>query len=167
MPSTLPASTPATGSISEVSWSFNSPPTIVTFRAVTNVIGKLTVTILSSAPDAAPVVVTEGTSAEGPRNVALTMPAGSAGRTFRYTISLAPDVTTLRSYPVDGAFRVPGARTVANGQAVPVRWNTFGDGTRPANGGGTTTLGQGPAAGNWSSYAWAQYNPKMTTFPTP
>ena len=87
------------------------------------------------------------------------LPAGNhAGYVFGFSLRLdANDVsgTTLRSY--QGYVQLPGARVQRN-LALPVRWNTFGDGTRPTGGGGI---------GNWSSYTWAQYNPKGTTYPTP
>jgi hypothetical protein len=97
------------------------------------------------------------------------LPAGDhTGKYFGFSLRLdANDVSGYQMRSQQGMVRLIGARSVAKLNAVPVRWNTFGDGTRPANGGGTTNLGQGPAAGNWSSYTWAQYNPKGTTFPTP
>ena len=68
--------------------------------------------------------------------------------------------------PYSGSLRITGARSVAKGNAVPVRWNQFGDGTRPPNGGGNPARNM-EGSGNWSSYTWAQYNPKMTTYPAP
>jgi len=83
--------------------------------------------------------------------------ASAQGKVMGYEItSLTTPPPTLR--PFQGTVRIGAARTVAKNNAVPVRWNMFGDGTRPAGGGGI---------GNWSSYTWAQYNPKMTTYPTP
>jgi hypothetical protein len=100
-----------------------------------------------------------------------TIPALPAGNHtgYYYGFSLRLDSNDVSGYQMrsqQGVVRLTGARS-SRGLQGPVRWNMFGDGTRPANGGGTTTLGQGPAAGNWSSYTWAQYNPKQTTFPTP
>jgi hypothetical protein len=96
------------------------------------------------------------------------LPAGNhGGYTFGFSLRLdAADVSGKSLRSQQGFVRLLGGR-VQQGRSVPVRFNMYGDGTRPANGGGTTSLGQGPAAGNWSSYTWAQYNPKMTTYPTP
>jgi len=94
--------------------------------------------------------------------------ARNAGQNFGFRIRLDTSDTsalTFRSYT--GSLRLNGSRTTGKGNAVPVRWNMFGDGTRPANGGGTGPLLNGPNSGNWSSYTWAQYNPKGTTFPAP
>lgn len=97
------------------------------------------------------------------------LPAGDhTGKYFGFGLRLdSNDVSGSQMRGQQGWIRLIGARTVAKNNAVPVRWNTFGDGTRPPNGGGTTSLGQGPAAGNWSSYTWTQYAPKGTAFPTP
>lgn len=87
------------------------------------------------------------------------LPVGNhAGYYFGYSLRLdANDVSgkVLRSQ--QGMVQLPGARAQRN-LSVPVRWNMFGDGSRPPGGGGI---------GNWSSYTWAQYNPKGTTYPTP
>jgi hypothetical protein len=167
----MPTSTPRVPAISDVAWSFNSPPTTVTLRATTDIIGKLTVAILVENANAAPTTLTEATSAIGARGIAVSLPAGSAGKAFRFMMVFTPDDTTLRSVTTDGGFRVPEARTVANGKALPVRWNTFGDGTRPANGGAVSTVTQAGTymmgGGNWSSYQWSQYNPKGTVYPAP
>lgn len=97
------------------------------------------------------------------------LPAGDhTGKFFGFSLRLdANDVQgkTLRSQ--QGMVQLIGARTTVKGNALPVRWNTFGDGTRPPNGG---AVAQGPylvGGGNWSSYKWAQYNPKGTTYPAP
>jgi hypothetical protein len=117
----------------------------------------------------ASTAVLEGSALTRHSIAAGAFPAGDhTGKVFGFSLRLdATDATglTLRSY--QGFVQLLGARTVAKLNAVPVRWNMFGDGTRPANGGGTGPLLNGPAAGNWSSYTWAQYNPKMTTYPTP
>lgn len=96
-------------------------------------------------------------------------PAGDhTGKTFGFSLRMdANDTSGLGIRPYQGTVQLLGARTVAKQNALPVRWNTFGDGTRPVDGGGTGPLKNGPAAGNWSSYTWTQYNPKQTTFPTP
>lgn len=95
------------------------------------------------------------------------LPAGDhTGKYFGFSLRLdANDISggKLRSY--QGMVRLIGARTVAKLNAVPVRWNMFGDGTRPANGGGSGPRLEG--SGNWSSYTWTQYNPHGTTYPTP
>ena len=101
------------------------------------------------------------------------LPAGDhTGRVFGFSLRLdSNDVSgkTLRSY--QGFVQLLGARTVAKLNAVPVRFNQYGDGTRPANGGATSQAGPTGTylvgGGNWSSYTWAQYNPKLTTYPTP
>lgn len=154
----MPTSTPRVASISNIAWRFNSPPTQVIFTVTTDLIGKVTVAILPENAQVAAITVNESTSALGQRNITLALPAGSNGKAFRWTMFMVPDDTTVRTYPTDGGFRVPESRTVARGNALPVRFNTYGDGTRPASGGGI---------GNWSSYTWAQYNPKGTTYPTP
>jgi hypothetical protein len=96
------------------------------------------------------------------------LPAGNhAGYTFGYSLRLdANDVSgkTLRSQ--QGFVQLLGARTTGNGKAVPARFNMYGDGTRPANGGGNPARNM-EGSGNWSSYTWAQYNPKGTTYPPP
>lgn len=87
------------------------------------------------------------------------LPAGNhTGYMFGYSLRLdANDSSgkTLRSQ--QGFVQLLGARSSRN-LSVPVRWNNFGDGTAPPGGAGI---------GNWSTYKWAQYNPKLTTYPTP
>lgn len=104
--------------------------------------------------------VLEGTTVTRHSITTGAMPAGDhTGKYFGFSLRLdATDVSgkTLRSY--QGFVRLIGARTTAKLNAVPVRFNNYGDGTRPAGGAGV---------GNWSSYTWAQYNPKNTTYPTP
>lgn len=101
------------------------------------------------------------------------LPAGDhTGKFFGFSIRLdATDVTGRYLRSQQGFVQLIGARTVAKGNAVPVRHNTFGDGTRPANGGAVQGSGaQSPylvGGGNWSSYTWAQYNPKGTVYPAP
>lgn len=97
------------------------------------------------------------------------LPAGDhTGKVFGYSLRLdSNDVSGKLLRSQQGFVQLLGARTVAKLNAVPVRFNMYGDGSRPANGGGTGPLLNGAAAGNWSSYTWAQYNPKMTTYPTP
>jgi hypothetical protein len=94
------------------------------------------------------------------------LPAGNhAGYYFGYSLRLdANDVSGGKLRSQQGFVRLTGAR-VQRGLALPVRWNQFGDGTRPPNGGGSGPRLEG--SGNWSSYTWAQYNPKMTTYPAP
>lgn len=95
------------------------------------------------------------------------LPAGNhAGYYIGYSLRLdANDVSgkTLRSQ--QGFVQLIGARN-QTGKAVPVRWNQFGDATRPPNGGGNPARSM-EGSGNWNSYTWAQYNPKGTTYPTP
>lgn len=84
--------------------------------------------------------------------------AGHTGYWFGFNFRQdSNDTSGFLWRPVQGLVQISGNRA-ARGQQLPVRWNSFGDGTRPAGGGGI---------GNWSSYTWAQYNPKMTTYPTP
>ena len=113
------------------------------------------------------VVYTETESAAAVGKRYQTLPRASLGAMdFSGEIVFVEISATIPPNPVGtpilrsqvGSCRVTGARTTTNGKAVPVRWNTFGDGTRPPGGGGV---------GNWSSYTWAQYNPKGTTYPTP
>jgi hypothetical protein len=91
--------------------------------------------------------------------------AGHNGKDYGFRIYLAAtDVSGLTLRPYNGTIQLLGARAAgqtAFGSAlsVPVRWNMFG-GTPPAPAGGG-------GIGNWNQYAWAQYNPKGTTYPTP
>ena len=73
--------------------------------------------------------------------------------------SLADDVSgkTCRSYRVSCSC---SARAPWPSERAAVRFNMYGDGTRPVDGDGTGALKNGPNAGNWSSYQWTQYNPK-------
>ena len=105
--------------------------------------------------------VTGGPSDASPtthHTLAVNIGASAAGLSYQFSLGLAAgDVSGLTLRPYQGSVQVMG-RYNRTTPALPVRWNTFGDGTRPAGGGGI---------GNWSSYAWAQYNPKQTTYPTP
>jgi|SRR5215831_4802260 len=111
---------------------------------------------------------TEASAKSGRRNFSYALaPLTSTpqGKTMGYEItSTTAPPPTLRPY--QGVVRIPGARTVAKLNAVPVRWNSFG-GTPPAPAGGTGGQGATGATGNWNQYTWAQYNPKGTTYPTP
>jgi hypothetical protein len=112
-----------------------------------------------------PTFTTPGSVLEGVLGTHHTISTGAiapvvnrAGKVFGFSLRLdAADVSgkTLRSQ--QAFVQLVGARLQA-GQQLPVRFNMYGDGTRPAGGGGN---------GNWSSYTWAQWNPKMTAFPTP
>jgi hypothetical protein len=90
---------------------------------------------------------------------AMPAPVGShAGKVFGFSLRLDTNDTsgmTLRSQ--QGFVQLIGARAYA-GKTLPVRWNTFGDGSAPAGGGGI---------GNWSTYKWAQYNPSGAAYPAP
>ena len=100
-------------------------------------------------------------------SITLTPPAGSGGKVFAFEISVdATDTSGLSLRPYQGVTQLYGARVPGSqmGASVPVRWNASG-GTPPAPAGGTG--GQGGGTGNWNQYAWAQYNPKGTTYPTP
>jgi|SRR5215472_1313768 len=93
----------------------------------------------------------------------------AGGKVYIFYIQLASTDSSgliLRPYALDGAVQLIGSRTVGNGQALPVRFYQFG-GTPPPGAGGTQPGGGGPNIGNWSTYTWAQYNPKRTTYPTP
>jgi hypothetical protein len=120
----------------------------------------------------APSVAASGTALDnagtvGQRSMTLNVGSGKEGLTIWYELYCASIPAGKIFRPLQGTFRMPKSRTSVAGRSVPVRWNTFGDGTRPVDGGGTGALKNGPNAGNWSSYTWAQYNPKGTTFPTP
>lgn len=147
----------------------NAAGTVVTFTVTTDQSVQLNFRIWDAMNPSVSASGTEAAAAVGTRTFAYTLSPVSAnpqGRVMGYEItSVTAPPPTLRPY--QGTIRIPAARTTTNGKAVPVRWNMFGDGTRPQWGGGTTNRGDGPAAGNWSSYTWAQYNPKGTTFPTP
>jgi hypothetical protein len=114
-------------------------------------------------------VVNEAGAASGRRTItfAITTLGGPVvGEHLLWEISsLTAPPPTLRTVQ-NGSVRMPNARTTTNGKAVPVRWNQFGDGTRPTNGGGNPARSM-EGSGNWSSYTWTQYNPKGTTYPTP
>lgn len=112
-----------------------------------------------------PSITTAGATLEGVARTQHTistgaLPAGDhTGKTFGFSLRMdANDVSGFGIRPYQGTVQLLGARTTAKLNALPVRWNTFGDGTRPAGGGGI---------GNWSSYTWAQYNPKGSTYPAP
>jgi hypothetical protein len=100
-------------------------------------------------------VVEAGPNAKGHSPV-IDLGAPHPGKHLVFTIKLAAtDSSGLALRPYVGSTDLPGTRWPAPiaGKSVPVRFYTFGDGTRPAGGGGV---------GNWSSYTWAQYNPKGT-----
>lgn len=91
--------------------------------------------------------------------------AGYAGQIFGFNFRQdSNDTSGLLWRPYQGLVQLTGARTVANQKAVPVRFYQFG-GTPPPSPGGSTGVGQN--TGNWNTYIWAQYNPKLTTYPTP
>lgn len=117
-------------------WSQNDP-SVITSTAVLEGVARVNHTIASGA-----------------------FPAGDhTGKVFGFSLRMdANDTSGLGIRPYQGTVQLLGARTVAKNNAVPVRWNMFGDGTRPSGGGGI---------GNWSSYTWTQYNPKNTTYPNP
>jgi hypothetical protein len=101
------------------------------------------------------------------------LPAGKhVGYVFGYSLRLdANDVSGLTLRPQQGLVqllgaRAPGQTAFGNALSVPVRFYQFG-GTPPPGPGGTQPGGGGPNIGNWSTYTWAQYNPKGTTYPTP
>jgi hypothetical protein len=86
---------------------------------------------------------------------------------FTYGWSLRLDTNDTSGYLyralIQGVAQCTGARAAAS-QTVPVRFYAFGGNGSPPPGG---TGGQGGGTGNWSTYTWAQYNPKRTTYPTP
>jgi len=138
----------------------NAAGTVVTFSVTTDQSVQLNFRIWDAQTPSVSASGTEAAAAAGTRTFAYTLSPVSAnpqGKVMGFEItSVTAPPPTLRPY--QGTVRIPAARTVANQKAVPVRHNMFGDGTRPSGGGGV---------GNWSSYTWAQYNPKMTTYPTP
>jgi hypothetical protein len=76
-----------------------------------------------------------------------------AGKVFGFSLRIdANDTTGLTLRSQQGWVQLIGARAYA-GQTLPVRFYTFGNGTPPPPSGGGGN-------GNWSSYTWAQYNPK-------
>jgi len=92
----------------------------------------------------------------------VTVGAGHAGQVYSFNITVdSSDVSGLTLRPYNGVTQLAGARVPGSqmGASVPVRFFMYGDGTRPAGG--------GPNHINWSSYTWAQWNPKGTTYPTP
>jgi|SRR5215831_73838 len=147
----------------------NAAGTVVVFSVTTDQSVQLNFRIWDVMNPSVSAAGTEAAAGIGTRTFSYTLSPVSAnpqGKVMGFEItSVTAPPPTLRPY--QGTVRIPAARTVANQKAVPVRWNMFGDGTRPVDGGGTGPLKNGPAAGNWSSYTWTQYNPKQTTFPTP
>ena len=112
-------------------------------------------------PGVAPVGGTVTDAAAATHHLLVTPASLAPGQLILMTVQVAAtDSTGLTFRPMVAQQRTINTRMPAPvaGRSVPVRWNTFGDGTRPAGGGGI---------GNWSSYTWAQYNPKGTTYPTP
>ena len=87
------------------------------------------------------------------------------GGIFAWNVTLdATDVSGLNFRPFNGVAQLGGARGAGQtafgyNLSVPVRFFMYGDGSRPAGGGANKI--------NWSSYTWAQWNPKGTTYPTP
>jgi len=102
---------------------------------------------------------TEASAKSGRRSFTYALSPLSAtpqGRTVGYEItSVTTPPPTLR--PQQGWVRMPGARTVAKLNAVPVKFFAFG-GAPPAPAGG----GSGANAGSWNQYTWSQWNPKGT-----
>jgi hypothetical protein len=85
--------------------------------------------------------------------------AGHAGKHFNFRLSLDPtDVSGKTLRPYFGTIQLIGARA-GTALAVPVRFYTFGGTPPPTPGGG--------GIGNWSTYTWAQYNPKGSIYPAP
>lgn len=81
----------------------------------------------------------------------------AAGQSYQFVLQLAAgDVSGLLLRPYQGTALVQ-AKFNRTTPAVPVRFYNFGGTPPPPAGGG----GQG----NWSTYAWAQWNPKGTSFP--
>lgn len=87
------------------------------------------------------------------------------GRQYNYDLKVTDTGGTNTSRTASGTFFMPGARAAIpppNGpQAVTTRFYNYGSSGTPPAGGGSGTL-----AGNWSTYTWAQYNPKNTSFPS-
>lgn len=115
-------------------------------------------------PGSPPIVSNEAGAAQGRRT--LTVPlTGMAGQVVNFTISsLTPPPPTLRPYT--GSVRIAGSRGGTANPPVPIRFYMFGGTPPPPAGGGPLPPAPGNQ-GNWNSYAWAQYNPKGTTYPTP
>ena len=110
----------------------------------------------------APLVTVVDAAATTHHVLTATIGVGHAGQVYAFQINVDPsDVTGLTLRPYNGVAQLSGARVPGSqmGASVPVRFFMYGDGTRPAGG--------GPNKINWSSYTWAQWNPKGTTYPTP
>ena len=83
-------------------------------------------------------------------------PADYSGETVLIEISTQVPPNSVGSpylRPYTGSLRLVGARTVANGKALPVRFNGFSGSYAAA----VPPLG---TKGNWSTYTWSQWNTK-------
>jgi hypothetical protein len=114
----------------------------------------------TTSPDAAATTVHSFTVTPG-------SPPAVGGQQFSFTLRLDnTDTSGLTLRPYNGYLQLVGARTTTNQKALPVRFYTFG-GAPPPGAGGTQPGGGGPNIGNWSTYIWAQYNPKQSVYPAP
>lgn len=167
----MPTSTPYVTSISNIRAIPTATGFTVTFETDVPVLMAMDYWAQNDPSLPAPLAgsVLEGVLRQTHSITTTALPAGDhTGKVFGYSLRLdSNDVSGKLCRSQQGFVQLLGARTVAKLNAVPVRFNNYGDGTRPANGGATA---QGPylvGGGNWSSYTWAQYNPKLTTYPTP
>jgi hypothetical protein len=118
-----------------------------------------------SVGGAPPTGIVNDAAATTSHSIVVTPAGGAGGKTYTFVIQLAStDSSGLQLRTRDGFVQLSGAR--AAGQtafgynlSVPVRFYRFGGTPPPAAGGG--------GIGNWNTYAWAQYNAKGTTYPTP
>lgn len=150
----------------------SSTPTTFTVRATTDYPIQLQMDWWSQND---PSVITAGTAPveAGPttqHSFTVTLPAGNhAGYVFGFNFRQdSNDTSGFQWRPFQGTVQIVGSRASRN-QTVPVRFYQFG-GTPPPGAGGSAPPGpgsNGPNIGNWSTYTWAQYNPKLTTYPTP
>jgi|SRR5215831_7516202 len=170
--SSLPAGPPLFVTVSNIRVNPSASAFTVTFDSDQAFTAAINWTADTDAPSVGSGPLTGVVNEAGPtlRHSIVVAPAQAAGgKTYTFYIQLASTDASglvIRPYALDGFVQLTGARTVGNGQALPVRFYQFG-GTPPPGAGGTQPGGGGPNIGNWSTYTWAQYNPKRTTYPTP
>lgn len=128
----------------------------ITFDTDQPVICNVTAWAGSSPNVGTPLTPVVDASARTHHVITVTPPAGNAGNVFAFQIALdSTDTSGFTLRPYIGVTQLARRAT----PDVPARFYMYGDGSRPAGGGANKM--------NWSSYTWAQYNSKGTTYPTP
>lgn len=141
--------------LSDVSAEPNANNDGIIFKVTTDQSVQLRFRIWDALNPSVVIVANEAGAKAGPRQLVAplaTLTADATGDVLGYEIlSTTAPPPTLR--PFSGTVRMAGARTVAKGNAVPVRFNGFSGSFSAA----VPALGVG---GNWSRYTWSQWNPK-------